>query len=105
MRVNFIILGLALAGISSALPTEDSGLYGFRSKRAVSPDNTCGNVYAGANNSYTCDATINSGGCCSQYGTCASLRPVSCFCPLNEPQNEGTVKLCFSLEFLPSKQC
>jgi hypothetical protein len=73
MRTNFVMLGFALAAMSSALPTEDAGLYDFLSKRAVSPDNTCGNVYAGANKSYSCDATLNSGGCCSQYGTCASL--------------------------------
>jgi hypothetical protein len=73
MRTSLVMLGFALAAMSSTLPVEDAGLYNFLSKRAVSPDNTCGNVYAGANKSYSCDATLNSGGCCSQYGTCASL--------------------------------
>lgn len=77
MRVNFIMLGFALAGISSALPTEDTGEHRFLSELAVSPDNTCGNVFAGANNSYTCDATVNSGGSCSQYGNCASASQIS----------------------------
>ncbi|KAH8798836.1 hypothetical protein F5882DRAFT_508495 [Hyaloscypha sp. PMI_1271] len=64
------MLGFARAAMSLTLPVEDDGLYNFLSKRAVSPDNTCGNVYAGANGGYFCDATLNSGGCCSQYGTC-----------------------------------
>jgi hypothetical protein len=70
MRANILSLafGLAFATLCYALPAEDAGLYAFLSKRAVSPDNTCGNVYAGSNKSYTCDATVNTGGCCSQYG-------------------------------------
>jgi hypothetical protein len=75
MRTNFVLLGFALAAVSFALPTEDAGLYDFLSRRAISPDNTCGNAYAGANKSYTCDATINNGGCCSQYGMYAFLGP------------------------------
>ena len=74
MRTNYVTLaaGLALTGTSFALPTEDAGLYNFLSRRAFSPDNTCGDVYGGANKSYTCDATVNEGGCCSQYGYCGN---------------------------------
>lgn len=74
MRTNFITMamGLAIAGMSFALPTEDAGLYAFLSKRAVSSNNTCGDVYGGANRSYSCNATANEGGCCSQYGHCGN---------------------------------
>ncbi|KAF8865872.1 glycoside hydrolase/deacetylase [Acephala macrosclerotiorum] len=74
MRANLISLafGFAFVGLSHALPTDDAGLYSFLSKRAVSPDNTCGNAFGGANNSYVCDATVNEGSCCSQYGYCGN---------------------------------
>lgn len=70
MRANLISLAFSfgLVGLGYALPTDDAGLYSFLSRRAVSPDNTCGDVFGGANKSYTCDATVNEGGCCSQYG-------------------------------------
>jgi hypothetical protein len=74
MLATFVTLGFALASMSAALPTENAGLYDLLSKRAVSPDNTCGDVNAGANNSYSCDAVLNSGGCCSQFGECPSPR-------------------------------
>ncbi|KAH6684069.1 hypothetical protein B0J14DRAFT_3322 [Halenospora varia] len=69
------VVSLALTGLTNALPTEnniDMGLYNFLSKRAVSPDNTCGSLFSGANNNYTCDATNNQGACCSQYGYCGN---------------------------------
>jgi hypothetical protein len=77
MKSNFFTLavGLALSGVSFALPadSQDPGFLAFLSKRAiVSPDNTCGNSYAGSNNSYKCDATVNAGGCCSTYGYCGN---------------------------------
>ncbi|PQE16751.1 chitin deacetylase protein [Rutstroemia sp. NJR-2017a BBW] len=77
MRSNFFTLavGLVLSGVSFALPadSQDPGFLAFLSKRAiVSPDNTCGNSYAGSNNSYKCDATVNAGGCCSTYGYCGN---------------------------------
>lgn len=56
MHISSLILSFALADIGFALPTADNGLYDFLSKRATSPDNTCGDVYAGGNNSYSCDA-------------------------------------------------
>ena len=63
MRTNFITLtvGIALAGVSSALPTEDTGLYVFLSKRVVSLDNSCRDVYSGANSSYSRDASVKEG--------------------------------------------
>lgn len=77
MRTTFLTaaFSLTLTGMSVALPAEhDTGLYQFLSRSAavVSPDNTCGNLFAGANNSYSCDATTNDGGCCSQYGYCGN---------------------------------
>jgi hypothetical protein len=79
MRTDFITaaLGLVLAGLSSALPTEDIGLYNFLSKRAVSPDNTCGSVFNGNNLNYTCDVAVNAGGCCSQYGFCGNTTGIA----------------------------
>lgn len=71
MRASWVTLavGLTLSNVCCALPAEGSGLSNFLSKRAVvSPDNTCGTLFGGANNNYTCDATVNTGGCCSQYG-------------------------------------
>ncbi|ESZ96056.1 chitin binding protein [Sclerotinia borealis F-4128] len=73
-----LAMGFALSGMGSALPLEgtdsqDSGFLAFLSKRAIaSPDNTCGNVFEGANNSFSCDATANTGGCCSAYGYCGN---------------------------------
>jgi hypothetical protein len=82
MRVGILRLatGLAFAVIASALPAPDldMGLYNFLSRRAVSPDNTCGNAFAGANSSYTCDAAVNNGGCCSQYGYCGNTTGMFC---------------------------
>ena len=74
MRTNFVALaiGLAFGGISTALTTEEADFYSYLSKRALSPDNTCGDAYAGANKSYSCDPTSNNGGCCSQYGYCGN---------------------------------
>jgi hypothetical protein len=83
MRVELIALSLALACMTAALPTEDT--YQFISKRAVSPDNTCGNVYAGTNKNYSCDAMVNTGGCCSQYGKWISLSLKSLCLPSDLP--------------------
>lgn len=74
MRAQIItaVVSLVSTGFAAALPTEiDMGLYNFLSKRGVSPDNTCGNLFSGGNN-YTCDATKNNGACCSQYGYCGN---------------------------------
>jgi hypothetical protein len=90
MHVELITLCLALAGMSATLPTEDARLYEWFSRRAVSPGNTCRNVYAGANKSYSCDATVNSGGCCSQYGKCISLGLNSPFLTWDVPSKRRT---------------
>ncbi|APA08080.1 hypothetical protein SS1G_00265 [Sclerotinia sclerotiorum 1980 UF-70] len=73
-----ITTGLAFSGIGLAFPLEgtdsqDPGFLAFLSKRAItSPDNTCGDSFAGSNKSYSCDATANTGGCCSAYGYCGN---------------------------------
>ncbi|KAH9220986.1 hypothetical protein DL95DRAFT_442226 [Leptodontidium sp. 2 PMI_412] len=76
MRSNLATLAVSLTlfGFCSALPAEDAGLYNSLLKRVVviSPDNTCGTLFNGANSNYSCDATVNAGGCCSQYGYCGN---------------------------------
>jgi hypothetical protein len=74
MRANFIILaiGLTFAETSTALTTEETDFYSYLSKHTLSPDNTCGDVYAGANKSCSCDATSDKGDCCSQCGYCGN---------------------------------
>ncbi|EPE34144.1 Glycoside hydrolase/deacetylase [Glarea lozoyensis ATCC 20868] len=74
MRSTFFTLATAftLTSLSVALPAEhDAGYYNFLSRRAVSPDNTCG-VVMGQTAGYSCDASANEGGCCSQYGYCGN---------------------------------
>lgn len=63
-----IVLGLALARISTALPAEDAGSLNPLSQRALTPDDTCGDIFNGNNNSYICDPA--GGRCCSAYGYC-----------------------------------
>ncbi|RPB05609.1 glycoside hydrolase/deacetylase [Choiromyces venosus 120613-1] len=60
----------ALSSYTTAHPLLDA-IHGSLSKRIVSPDNTCGNILAGAGNNYTCGST-NDGTCCSQYGYCGA---------------------------------
>lgn len=67
-----VAIGLAIAGMSGAFPAESRYPHHLLSTRSISPDNTCGKSFAGANNSYTCDPMANSGGCCSQYGYCGN---------------------------------
>lgn len=72
MRTSLVkaVAGFVLAGVVYAVPAElnfDIQLVDVL-KRAVSPDNTCGAL----NSNYTCDATINDGGCCSQHGYCGN---------------------------------
>ncbi|KAJ8064580.1 hypothetical protein OCU04_006908 [Sclerotinia nivalis] len=85
MKSLFLTLatGLALSSMGLAFPLEgtdsqDPGFLAFLSQRAItSPDNTCGNSFAGANKSYSCDATANTGGCCSAYGYCGNTTGMS----------------------------
>jgi len=72
---TLLAIGLVFTGVASAIPTDDLDFYNFLSKRdIISPDNTCGITFAGANNSYTCTGiTVPGGGpCCSQYGFCGN---------------------------------
>ena len=73
MHYNYlqVVLGLAFAGISTALPAEDAQSLHLLGERALTPDNTCGKVFNGNNNGYMCDPRIPvGGGCCSAYGYC-----------------------------------
>lgn len=66
-----VLAGLAFAGLGRALPKEGSGFLNVLSERALTPDNTCGNVANGNGRNYTCDPTVaNGGGCCSSSGYC-----------------------------------
>ena len=66
-------LAVAFCTLTLARPAEDAGLYHQLSRRALSPDNTCGNVFNGNNKNYTCDPNSpTGGGCCSQYGYCGT---------------------------------
>jgi hypothetical protein len=83
-NIQILGFGLALATLSSAIPATsvpvgevgpyDSELYSSFTKRIISPagDDTCGLLYNGGNKGYSCDASINLGGCCSQYGYCGN---------------------------------
>ncbi|TGO89880.1 hypothetical protein BPOR_0089g00100 [Botrytis porri] len=73
LATSFMLSGMSLAFPVEGTDSQDPGFLAFLSKRAtISTDNTCGNSFAGANNSYSCDATVNTGGCCSAYGYCGN---------------------------------
>lgn len=73
MRLNcFVFVAFGVVSLASALPAEDSGAFSLL-KRVVSPDETCGDVSNGDNNGFTCDATVNEGGCCVSCEACDSL--------------------------------
>ncbi|KAL8908500.1 MAG: hypothetical protein Q9171_005418 [Xanthocarpia ochracea] len=75
MRLTSAHIVLACASVPTALarPSEGSGLLHFLNRRAPTPDNTCGNIFNGNNNGYTCVANApNGGACCSGYGYCGS---------------------------------
>lgn len=73
LATGFMLSGMGLAFPVEGTDSQDPGFLAFLSKRAtISTDNTCGNSFAGANNSYSCDATVNTGGCCSAYGYCGN---------------------------------
>lgn len=77
-RSIYTALGLVFAIRSSAVPTESPGsqLSGLHSLvgRALTTDNTCGNVFAGNGKNYTCDPALAQGGaCCSGSGYCGLL--------------------------------
>jgi len=70
-RLFQVLAGLALASVSCALPKEELGFLSILNGRALTPDNTCGNVANGNGNNYTCDPNAaTGGGCCSSSGYC-----------------------------------
>jgi hypothetical protein len=74
-RSIYVALGFIFATSSSAVPTQSPGsqLSGLHSLvgRALTTDNTCGNVLAGNGNNYTCNPALAQGGaCCSATGYC-----------------------------------
>ena len=51
----------------------DNVFFDLLSKRALTPDNTCGSVAGGNGNNYTCDPSLlNGGACCSSSGYCGT---------------------------------
>lgn len=71
----YVLLAASWAPVALARPAEDTGLYNYLNSRALSPDNTCGNLFNGNNKNYSCDASSPLGGaCCSQYGYCGSTQ-------------------------------
>ncbi|KAL8656530.1 MAG: hypothetical protein Q9210_000167 [Variospora velana] len=69
----YVVLAAFWASVALARPADDTGLYHLLNTRALSPDNTCGNLFNGNNKNYTCDPKSPTGGsCCSQYGYCGS---------------------------------
>ena len=88
-----LVAAFALTGMSVALPAEhDAGYYNFLSRRAVSPDNTCG-IVMGQTAGYSCDASVNEGGCCSQYGYCgnSSCKLFVSYYLINYPLHKGVM--------------
>lgn len=72
---NYIRVTLVLSCLGSLFafpfPSEEFRVRSLLTGRALTPDNTCGNVQNGQNNGYSCDPTIeNGGGCCSSSGFC-----------------------------------
>lgn len=72
---KYLRVTLALSCLGSLIafpfPTEEFRVRSLLTGRALTPDNTCGNVQNGENKGYSCDPTIeNGGGCCSSSGFC-----------------------------------
>ena len=77
MHLNLlrVALGLALHRSVFALARAEEQLDNHIAKRALTTDNTCGLIGAGANNGLTCDPSLPQGGpCCSQNGYCGWFR-------------------------------
>ncbi|KAL8975531.1 MAG: hypothetical protein Q9197_000208 [Variospora fuerteventurae] len=69
----YVVLAASWPSVALARPADDRALYHLLNSRALSPDNTCGNLFNGNNKNYTCDPKSPTGGsCCSQYGYCGS---------------------------------
>lgn len=70
IRVTLVLtcLGFLLA---FPFPFEEFRVRSLLTGRALTPDNTCGNVQNGQYKGYSCDPTVeNGGGCCSDSGYC-----------------------------------
>lgn len=72
---NYLRVTLVLSCLGSILafpfPWKETRVRSFLTGRALTPDNTCGNVQNGQNKGYSCDPSIeNGGGCCSSSGFC-----------------------------------
>lgn len=77
MQLTFahVVLACAWTSVALARPAEEAGLSHLLNSRALSPDNTCGNVFNGNNKGYTCDPNAPDGGpCCSAYGFCGAAQ-------------------------------
>ncbi|CAL8582071.1 hypothetical protein XPA_007748 [Xanthoria parietina] len=77
MQLTFahVVLACAWTSVALARPAEEAGLSHLLNSRALSPDNTCGNVFNGNNKGYTCDPNSPNGGpCCSAYGFCGAAQ-------------------------------
>ncbi|KAI5806534.1 hypothetical protein DFH27DRAFT_480211 [Peziza echinospora] len=71
ITLGLIAYTIATYSVASfALPSSEDAAHQLF-KRAPSPDESCGNLFAGNNNGYSCTAA-NQGLCCSQYGWCGS---------------------------------
>lgn len=68
MHTNFITaaVGIAIVGLASAHPQAARREAVLAKRVLISPDNTCGIQVDKTNTGYSCDATVNNGGCCSQ---------------------------------------
>ena len=73
LTLHHIVLACAWAPAVLARPAEDASPYHQLNSRALTPDNTCGNIVNGNNQGYTCDPNNHYGGpCCSPSGYCGS---------------------------------
>ena len=75
-----LLAGLAIVGFSNAFPSEDVSLVDNFSKRALTTDNTCGNIGAGGGKGLSCNPILpQGGGCCSASGYCgkSDLQPIA----------------------------
>ncbi|MCJ1413341.1 hypothetical protein MMC19_007446 [Ptychographa xylographoides] len=69
---NFCILSICVA-LTVARPNSHSFLHDRKYKRALTPDNTCGDIDGGNGKGYFCDpANAWGGACCSQHGYCGN---------------------------------
>lgn len=100
---SLVTIACAWAPIALARPAEDAALYHSLNSRALSPDNTCGNLFNGNNKGYTCDPkSANGGPCCSAYGYCGTS---ASYCGAGCQKNFGTCSGSDSLPPLNPDQC